>query len=160
PGLAAVGGLVDAVAVRDGVARVRLAGADPDDVAVGGGDADGADGDGVLLVELVLEGDAVVDGLEQAAGGGGDEVGARVGLEAGDGGAAPALRGRADRRRLDRRGPLPGQAAGRRLGRFRRDRLVLGLAQLVELPLQLLELALDLGDLPFALGFRLIDLFR
>ena len=32
PGLAAVGGLVDAVAVGDGVARVVLAGADPDDV--------------------------------------------------------------------------------------------------------------------------------
>src|SRR5262249_54470064 len=49
PGLAAVGGLVDAVAPGNRVARVGLAGADPDDVLVGGGDADVADGDGGLL---------------------------------------------------------------------------------------------------------------
>src|SRR5207245_991273 len=39
PRLAAVGRLVDAVAIGDGIAWVALAGADPDDVAVRGGDA-------------------------------------------------------------------------------------------------------------------------
>src|SRR5262249_38546954 len=77
-----------AVAVGHRVARVGLAGADPDDVAVGRGDADVADGDGGLVVELVLEGHAVVGGLEQAAGGGGDPVGAGVGLVHGQGGDA------------------------------------------------------------------------
>ena len=46
---------------------------------------DVADGDGRFVVELVLEGGAVVDGLEQAAGGGGDLVGGGIGLEDGDG---------------------------------------------------------------------------
>src|SRR5262249_42458733 len=81
PSLAAVGGLVDAVAVGDGVARVVLAGPDPDDVPVRLGDGDVADGNGAFPVELVLEGDAVVRRLEQPAGGGGDPVGAGVGLE-------------------------------------------------------------------------------
>ena len=48
------------------------------------------------LVELVLEGDAVVGRLEQPAGGGGDPVGGRVGLEDGDGGDAAAHVRRAD----------------------------------------------------------------
>src|SRR5262249_17673758 len=68
PGLAAVGGLVDAVAVAHRVARVVLAGADPDDAGVGRGHGDVADADGGLLVELVLEGDAVVGRLQQPAG--------------------------------------------------------------------------------------------
>src|SRR5439155_6308791 len=46
PGAAAVGRFVDAVAVGDAVARVGLAGADPDDVLVGRGHAHVADGDG------------------------------------------------------------------------------------------------------------------
>src|SRR5262249_8453212 len=60
PGLAAVRALVDAVAVGDGIARVVFAGPDPDDVLVGRGDGDCADGHGGLAVELVLKGDAVV----------------------------------------------------------------------------------------------------
>src|SRR5262249_1484328 len=63
PGLAAVGGLVDAVAVGDGVARVVLAGADPDDVPVRRRHGHVAYGYGGLAVELVLEGDAVVGRL-------------------------------------------------------------------------------------------------
>src|SRR5207237_8101015 len=112
PGLAAVGGLVDPVAVGDGVARVVLAGADPDDVAVGRCHADVADGDGGLVVELVVEGDAVVAGLEQAAGGGGDPVGRGVGLEDGDGGDAPAHGGGADAAPVQTLGPVLGEAGG------------------------------------------------
>ena len=97
PGLAAVGGLVNAVAVGDGVAWVVLAGADPDDVAVGGSHADRADGDGAFAVELVVEGDAVVDRLEQSARSGGDPVGGRVGLEDGQRGDAAAHRSGPDR---------------------------------------------------------------
>src|SRR5438876_2178445 len=78
PGLAAVGTLVDAVAVRNRVARVILARTDPDDVFVRGGDADVADGDGRLAVELVLEGVTVIDRLQETAGRGGDPVSGRV----------------------------------------------------------------------------------
>src|SRR5262249_60415601 len=93
PFLPAVGGLVDAVAVADGVARVGLAGADPDDAPVRRGHRHVADRHGGLPVELVLEGGAVVGGLEQPAGGGGDPVGGGVGLVDGEGGDAPAHRG-------------------------------------------------------------------
>src|SRR5205823_3923008 len=48
PGLTTVGGLVDAIAVGDAIARVALAGADPDDVLVRRGHAHVADGDGFL----------------------------------------------------------------------------------------------------------------
>src|SRR5262249_14375719 len=120
PGLAAVDRFVDAVAVGDGVARVGLAGADPDDVAVGGGDADVADGDGGRAVELVIEGDAVVDRLEQAAGGGGDVVAGRVGLVDGQRRDAAAHGRRADGAPGQGLDPLGGQGAlggrgGRRL---------------------------------------------
>ena len=56
PGLAAVGGLVDAVAEGDAVARVGLAGADPDDMAIAGRDGDSADRYGIFLIELMREG--------------------------------------------------------------------------------------------------------
>src|SRR5262249_19890330 len=141
-GLAAVAGLVDAVAVADTVARVVLAGADPDDVLVGGGDGHVADGDGGLLVEAVLEGDAVVDGPQQAAGGGGDEPAARVGLGDGDGGDAAAHGRRADRPPGQGLGPLLRQELGDRAG---------GLAVL-----QLVELAADLGELPLQLADLLL----
>ena len=59
-------------------------------------DRDVADGDGGFLVEEVREGGAVVDGLEQPAGRGGDVVGGRVGLDDGDGGDAAAHVRRAD----------------------------------------------------------------
>ena len=67
PGLAAVGGLVDPVADRDGVAHPGLAGADPDGVGMGGIDRDGADRLRRLLVEDRLEGRAAVLGLPHAA---------------------------------------------------------------------------------------------
>src|SRR5205823_3727153 len=52
PGLAAVGRLVNAVAVGDRVARIGFAGADPDDIPVGRGDAHVTDGNGGLVIEL------------------------------------------------------------------------------------------------------------
>ena len=73
---------------------------------IGRRDADVADGDGGLVVELVLEGDAVVDGLEQTAGGGGDPVGAGVGLEDGKADDAAAHAGRADRSPFHRGKPF------------------------------------------------------
>src|SRR5262249_31491944 len=146
PGLAAVGGLVDAVAVGDAVARVVLAGAHPDDVPVRRRDGHGADGDGALVVELVLEGGAVIAGLEEAAGGGGDPVGTRVGVEDADGGDAAAHGRRAD--------AAPGELLqpgrlGVALDAAGRGRLRL-LAQLVELLGEFLDLFFDLGDLLFA----------
>src|SRR5262249_21968385 len=68
PGLAAVGGLVHAVAPRDAVARVVLAGADPHDVGVGRRHRDGTDAQGRLVVEDRLPAVAAVGGLPDAAG--------------------------------------------------------------------------------------------
>ena len=66
------------------------------------------------LVELMLEGDAVVDRLEQPAGGGGDPVGGRVGLEDGDGGDAAAHGRRADAPPGQRLDPVGVERAVRR----------------------------------------------
>src|SRR5205823_4622652 len=131
-------------AVGDGVARVGLAGADVDDVLVGGGDADGADGDGPLVVELVLEGAAVVDGLDEAAGGAGDPVGGGVGLEDADGGDAAAHVGRADGAPVQRGHPVGRQGAGRAGGGRGGGR---GLLQLGQLLGERLHLLFDVGDL-------------
>jgi hypothetical protein len=51
PGFAGVGGLLNAVAGGEVGADDACAGADIDDVGVGGGDGDGADGAGGLVVE-------------------------------------------------------------------------------------------------------------
>ncbi len=115
PGLAAVGRFVHAVAVRGRVARVALAGADPDDVFIRRRDAYVADRHGGLAVELVLEGDAVVDGLEQPAGSGGHPVRRRVGLVDGKGGDASAHVGRADRAPRQRLEPFGRQRGCGRL---------------------------------------------
>ena len=147
PGLAAVGGLVDAVAVGDGVARIVLAGADPDDVAFGRGDGDVADGDGGFVVELVLEGEPLLVVLSKPARRGGDLVASRVGLEDGEGRDAAAHVGRADR--------APGEQLVEIFGDRRRvaGRLHLGGCSLerFELTLQLLQALLKvldfLGDL-------------
>ena len=69
--------------------------------------------DGGLAVELMLEGDAVVDRLEQAAGGGGDPVGGGVGLEDGEGDDASAHRGRADAAPVQRLDPVGRQGCRR-----------------------------------------------
>src|SRR5260370_42311724 len=90
PGLAAVGGFVDAIAVRHRVARIAFPSAHPDDIAIRRSDADVANGDRRLLVELVLEADAVIDSLHEAAGRGRYPVGTRICLEDRDGGDAPA----------------------------------------------------------------------
>src|SRR5262249_33497079 len=70
PALAAVGGAVAAVAGGGVAADVGLARADVDDVGVGRGHSDGADGSNGLVVEDGFPGDARVGGLPDAAGGG------------------------------------------------------------------------------------------
>src|SRR5262249_48384013 len=92
---ARVRGEVDAVAVDDVVARVRLARADPELVGVGRGHRDRADR-GRLLLEDRLPRQAAVDRLEDAARAGPDVDRVRVAGDAGDRGDAPAARGRAD----------------------------------------------------------------
>ena len=76
-----------------------------------GRDADVADGDGAFLVELMLEGDAVVGRLEQPARRGGDPVGGGVGLEDREGGDAPAHVGGADVAPGELLDPVGGQSA-------------------------------------------------
>src|SRR5262249_42343947 len=75
PGLAAVGGLVDAVADRDRVPGPRLAGADPHRLRVRRVDGDRADRLHRLLVEDRLESGAAVERLPDAARGRADEEG-------------------------------------------------------------------------------------
>ena len=67
PGFAAVDALVHAVAVRNRVARVGLACAQPDEVRVRLAHGDIADRDRRLRIELMVERGAVVHGLEQPA---------------------------------------------------------------------------------------------
>ena len=69
PGLAGVGGLVDAVAPAHALAVRALTGADPDDVGVRLEDRDVADRVHRLALEHRLPGDAVVARAEDAAGG-------------------------------------------------------------------------------------------
>src|SRR5262249_34661343 len=69
PVLAAVRGLVDAIADRDAVARPRFARADPDDFRVLRIDRDRADGLDGLFVEDRLESRAAIDRLPHAAAG-------------------------------------------------------------------------------------------
>src|SRR5262249_6499516 len=96
PGLAGVGGLVDAVAPGDGVARVALAGADPDHVRVRRRHRHVAHAEGALPVEDRDPGVAVVGRLPQAAGRRGDVHDLRVALDDGDVHDAAAHVGRAD----------------------------------------------------------------
>ncbi len=94
PGLAAVGGAVDAVPPRRALPVVLLAGARPDDVGVGGRDGDVAEGAHRLVVEDRRPGRAFVRRLPDAAGSrrqidGGGIVGQRldvVDAATGDGG--------------------------------------------------------------------------
>ena len=98
PGLPGVGGLVDAVADRDAVARPGLAGADPDVVVMRRVDGDGADRLDRLLVEHRLEGGRAVSGLPHSPARCADEqrqLPRPVG-EAGERRDAPAHRRRSD----------------------------------------------------------------
>jgi hypothetical protein len=67
PGLARVGGFVDAVAHRQIGALQALAAGHVDDVRIGGRHRDGADGAGGLAIEDRRPGAAVVVGLPDAA---------------------------------------------------------------------------------------------
>ena len=151
PGLAAVGRLVHAVAVGHGVARVVLAGADPDDVAIRRRHADVADGHGRFMIELMLEGDAVIHGLDQSAGGRGDPVSCRIRLEHGDGRDAAGHVGGADRAPRQRLDPRVGNSG---VGGRQRRRVTAGL-EFLQLFVKRLDLLLELGDL-----LRLVGLFR
>ena len=90
PGLAAVVGLVDAVAVRDVAADAGLARAGVDDVRIGVGDRDRADRGGEEAVRDVLPVRAAVGRLPDAAGAGAEVEGTDVGGMPGDGDAPPA----------------------------------------------------------------------
>src|SRR6185503_2851093 len=81
---AAVGGLVDAVAVADAALAVVLAGADPDDQRIAGVEDDAADRVAHLAVEDRLPGGAGVGGLPDAAGGRGHVAHGVVGGVDGD----------------------------------------------------------------------------
>ena len=146
PRLAAVDGLVHAVAEGDAVARVGLAGADVEDVLVRRGHGHGPDGDGRLAVELVLVGDAVVGRLEQPAGGGGDPVGGGVGRADGEGRDATAHGGRADAAPRHLVEPRLRDHVGIDDARRRQsfDRLELGQA------------GVEVGDLPLEVGDLLV----
>ncbi len=91
PGAAAVGRLVDAVAVRDVRADRRLAGAGVDHVRGGLGDGERADRGGAEeAVRDVLPESAAAGRLPDAAGAGAEVEGAALGRVAGDGDDAPA----------------------------------------------------------------------
>ena len=78
PGLAGVGRLPDAVAVRDVAAHRHLAAAGVDDVGVPVGDRDGADRAAEEAVRDVLPGAAAVGRLPHAAAGAAEVVGVAV----------------------------------------------------------------------------------
>ena len=98
PGVAAVGGLVDAVADGDRVAGPGLPRADPVGVGMAGVEGDRPDGLHRRLVEHRREGGAAVPGLPHAARGRADEQGGpAVRLRpSGDGGDPPGHGGGAD----------------------------------------------------------------
>ena len=93
PGLAGVGGFVDAVADGEVGPLQALAAADVDDVRIGGRDGDGADGAGRLVVEDRIPGAAVVGRLPDAAVAHADVEDVRLAGDAGGGlGASAAMR--------------------------------------------------------------------
>jgi hypothetical protein len=96
PTLAAIGRFVHAISIGHGVARIALAGTDPDDVFVRLRHAHIADRHRRLVVELMLEGDAVIGRLQQTAGSSGHPVGGRIGLVDGQRGDTSAHVGRPD----------------------------------------------------------------
>ncbi len=78
PGVAAVGGFPHAIADGDVGADVRLAGAGPDDLRIGGGHGQCAHGVDRLVVEDGLPVDAAVRGAPDPSGGGACVVGEPV----------------------------------------------------------------------------------
>ena len=82
PGFAAVGGFVNAVADREVGAHEAFAGADIDDVRVGGRHGNGSDGTGGLLVKQGLPGSAGIVRLPDSSVDGADEKGVRLGRHA------------------------------------------------------------------------------
>ena len=146
PRLTAVDRLVDAVAVRNRVPRVRLAGADPDDVGVRRGDRHVADRDGRFFVKLMFECQTVVHRLEQSAPGRGDPVGTRVVLDDRQGRDPPPHVRRPERSPGQGLDPLGTKRwkDGVRLGVSFSDGVAL-LGQIVDLLLNLVDLRLRLG---------------
>ena len=84
PGLAAVGGVIDAIAPGDRVPAALLTGAEPDVFRVVLIDGNGSQGDGGFPIENGCEAEAAVIRTEQATGGRSDEVDARSLLVDGD----------------------------------------------------------------------------
>ena len=93
PGLARVGGLVDAVAGGEVGAGEAFAAADVDDVGIGGSDGDGADGAGGFVVPEAVPGLAGVGGLEDASAYSADVEGGGLGGDAGEGAGAAGAHG-------------------------------------------------------------------
>src|SRR5262249_50731026 len=108
PGLPAVGGFVNAVAVADGALAVVLAGADPDGAGIFRVQLDVADGVGTLAIEDRRPGDAGVGGLPDPAGGHRDVVVTAVVRVDGEADDAAG-----EQRRADRAQAQPGEDLGR-----------------------------------------------
>src|SRR5262249_52237830 len=111
PGLAAVDGFVDAVAVADRALAVVLAGAYPDDVGVLRVQGDVADRVGALFVENGRPGGAGVLGLPDAAAGDRDIVVSAVGGVDGEADDAAGEEGRPEGAQLE-----AGDGAGEGVG--------------------------------------------
>ena len=144
PTFAAVGGFVDAVAVRHWVTRVVFPGADPNDIGIGGRHADIAYRDCCFTIELVLESDAVVNRLQQTSGSSCDPVGGGIGFIDGDSDNAAAHSGRPDAAPSHRLDPLRRNGAG-----FGGRVIAFRLLQVVQFFVELIDLLLNVGDLLF-----------
>ena len=138
PGFAGVGGFVEAIAGGEIGALEAFAAAGVDDVGIGGGDGERADGSGGLVVEDGVPGTAVVGGLPDAAiadadvedvGLGGDALGGfgASGAQGSDGapahfgkhfGVVGGSEGEGKRRRRERPREARGYVSWRFLARF------------------------------------------
>src|SRR5205823_6437849 len=94
PGFAAVGGLIDSVAVRGIASDAGFAHAGVDDVGIGFGDGDGSDGAGAeLAVGYRFPARACVGGLPDSAAGCAEVEDVALGRGSGDGEGTAAAEG-------------------------------------------------------------------